>query len=122
MFNKSKPGSLGNIKIIWTKKALQKEANKYNTRFEFAKNNSSAYSVSCSKKIIDDLFKNHPNNGYKNKYGYWSLENLQKEVDKYETRYDFYKNCHGGYVAAVKIKILNDLFKNHPNNGYKKKV
>lgn len=56
MFNKSKPGSLGNIKIIWTKKALQKEANKYNTRFEFAKNNSSAYSVSCSKKIIDDLF------------------------------------------------------------------
>jgi hypothetical protein len=38
---------------------------------------------------MDELFKNHKNQGYSNKQackGYWTKEKLQEEVDKYETR------------------------------------
>ena len=50
--------------------------------------------------------------------GYWTLEKLQEEADKYLTRDEFRKNSHGGYSIAIQYKLINILFKNHINNGY----
>jgi len=37
---------------------------KYLTRLEFKKNNYIAYKASHRKKLLDEIFKNHKNNGY----------------------------------------------------------
>lgn len=121
IFNIIKTGSLGGIEKKWTKKELQEEANKYQTRGEFRKNNNSAYNAASKKNIMNHLFKNHINNGYSNKQkssGYWTEEKLKDEISKYETRSDLYINNPTVYYKAIKMNILNDLFKNHLNNGY----
>jgi len=109
------------INGYWTKEKLQEEANKYETVGEFFKNNKKAYDISHRKKILNDLFKNHTNLGRdKNRKpkNYWTIENLQKEVNKYKTRTEFRKNNYNAYASAIDSKILNDLFKNHINKGY----
>lgn len=79
---------------IWTEEKLQEEANKYQTRNEFIKNNEKTYSAALIKGILDELFKNHPNEGYSDKQvkkGYWTKENLQEEAAKYKTIEEFKK-------------------------------
>ena len=124
MFNISKTGGLGFIKIKWTKNALQKEANKYITRGDFQKYNPSAYNSVIDKKIIEELFKNHYNNGYSEKQqvkGYWTEDVLQKEINKYQTRVELQKNNSKAYAAACSKKLIDKLFSNHINNGFKYK-
>jgi len=88
MFNIAKAGGLGGSNIKWTKNKLQKEAEKYETRVEFSKNNRNAYVSAYSQGLLDELFKNHINNGYTDKKisGYWTKEKLQDEANKYGTR------------------------------------
>ena len=108
----------------WTKEKLQEESNKYKTINEFKKNNASAYATVLNNKILDELFKNHINNGYninRKQNGYWSNENLQLEVDKYKTRYEFRKNNYSAHSQATRHNLLDELFKNHINNGYSDK-
>lgn len=107
-----------------TKEKLQKEANKYKTRSEFYLKSKSAYNIASSKKIIGELFKDHLNKGYnqnKKPNNYWTLKNLQKEVNKYDNRQDFRKNNSAAYSASRRLKILDELFKNHTNKGYSDK-
>lgn len=47
-------GALGNIKPKWTYKKCYKEAKKYKTRWEFGKNNTSAYAASIANEWIED--------------------------------------------------------------------
>ena len=71
---------------------------------------------------MSKLFENHPNNGFSNKEPhnkYWTEEKIQQEINKYENRNDFYKNSHGAYMYATKKKLMNKLFENHQNQGYK---
>jgi len=108
----------------WTKETLQNEADKYLTRNEFSKNNSKAYNAASDKKIMNELFKNHKNQGYSNKQvrkGYWSNEKLQKEANKYVTRNEFCIKNPSAYSATIKKKIINELFKNHKNHGHTNK-
>lgn len=124
LFNSAKPGSLGGMSLRWTKKTLQIEVSKYKTRSEFNKNNASAYNAALKKNLIDILFENHPNKGFSEKQkisGYWTKERLQEEANKNKTRTSFRKNL-GAYNAARNFNILNDLFKNHHNQGYKIKI
>jgi hypothetical protein len=120
MFNIIKTGSLGGSIKIWSNKKLQEEANKYKTRGKFF-NNSSGYGVASSKKLMDELFKNHTNQGYTDKQkisGYWTIEKLREIVDKYNTRDEFRKNDNKFWIIAHNRNFMNDLFKNHPNQGY----
>jgi len=108
----------------WTTEKLQEEANKYQTRSEFYKNNASYYVAARHNKLLDELFKNHKNKGYcdyKKYSGYWTKEKLQEEANKYKTRGEFTKNNKSAYSSAVYKKLLNELFKNHTNNGYSDK-
>ena len=100
---------------------LKTEVSKYETRGDFNKNNRNAYKAAMRMNIIDDLFKNHKNNGYsenKKQSGYWSKDILQNEVNKYQTRKEFIKNSYTAYTIARKMNIIDDLFRNHQNNGY----
>ena len=123
MFNVIKPGSLGGSIKIWSNKKLQEEANKYKTRGEFCKNNNSAYVTASFKKIMDELFKNHINKGYTDKQKnsglkYWTIEKLQKIVDKYESRDEFRKNDLKIWNIVHYRNLMDELFKNHSNQGY----
>ena len=103
------------------KNNLQKEVDKYKTRSEFAINNYSAYNAAIKRNLMDELFKNHDNQGYnenREKDGYWSKERLQEEANKYQTRKHFRKNNKSAYSAAKRKKVLDEIFKNHHNNGY----
>jgi hypothetical protein len=105
-------------KGYWTKERLQEEADKCKNRDEFS--NTKAYSIAYNKGLIDELFKNHPNEGYsKSKPINWTLEKLQKEANKYETRNDFKNGYHNAHRAASRLGLMDELFKNHPNFGYK---
>ena len=52
------------MKTEWVKEKLQDEVNKYKTRKEFRNNSRNAYLTALNNKMMDDLFKNHINNGY----------------------------------------------------------
>lgn len=120
LFNIAKPGSLGGNDIVWTKDKLYKLVKQFNTRNEFKKKASGAYSAAVKYKILDDLFKDHINKGLKYKERrFLSFDELQKEANKYLTRMDFQKNDPGSYTKARLNNILDKLFKNHPNQGFK---
>ena len=124
LFNVAKPGALGGNTIKWTRKKLQSVVNEYNCRRDFEKNDNLAYAAAVRLKILDELFENYPNNGFlKQKVGYWSKQILQIEANKYKFRSDFYKYSGSAYSKASSFKMLDELFENHLNEGYKiKKV
>ena len=121
MFNIAKPGSLGSVSTKWTKKALQKEVNKYKTRGEFWKGSPIAANRALKKGLIDELFKNHSNKGRTDKQeisGYWTEKKLQEEVNKYKTRGEFQNKNASAYQSAIKKNILDKLFNDQSNQGY----
>ena len=72
----------------------------------FNKNNAYAYTKALKMNILDELFKNHQNNGYSNKQkvsGYWTENQLQKEVNKYKTRNEFNKTFNTTTNLLLKI-------------------
>lgn len=107
----------------WTIEKLQEEANKYVTRTDFYKNNSNAYMSAASRKLLNDLFKNHYNNGFdinRKQEGFWTFDKLQEQANKYKTRWEFGKKDNATYNIALRNNYMDKLFKNHTNNGYKK--
>ena len=109
----------------WTKEKLQDEANKYETRGNFWKFSPSAASITSTKKWMDELFKNHINDGYltyRKKDNYWTIDKLQDIVNKYKTRNEFRKNGHSYWTVAHNKKWMDELFKNHTNKGYIRKI
>ena len=54
----------------------------------------------------------------KKPYGYWTKNTLQEEADKYETRREFFKKSNSACTIARKLKLIDELFKSHPNKGY----
>lgn len=120
MFNIAKAGSLGGYAKKWSKKSLQIEANKYKSINEFRKKNNSAYNCALRKKLIDELFQNHINKGLqKRRNNYWTIEKIKEQVDKYKDRKDFYLNNRSLYNLTLRKGLMNELFKNYPNKGYK---
>ena len=91
----------------WTLEKLQEEVIKYETRGDFRVGNKSVYHVAKKNGLLDELFKNQSNQGYSTKQvksDFWTLENLQKEVDKYETRMDFQKGNRSMYITTYNKK------------------
>ena len=101
----------------WTKEKLQEEADKYKTLNDFSENSKAAYSAARRKGILKELFNNHSNKGrtttWSNK---WTKEKLQEEADKYKTRGEFWKANSSAAKTALKKGLMDELFKNHPND------
>lgn len=116
MFNISITGSLG-MMYKYSKTQLQKEVNKYSTRFDFEKNNKKMYGAAKNRKLLNELFENHSNNGYI-EAKIWTIEILQEKINKYKTRKDFRENDFNCYRSAYKNNLLDELFKNHINQGF----
>ena len=109
-------------KGYWTEENLQKEADKYELRNDFKDNNASAYNIACDKDILDKLFNDHENQGYAEKHNpnkVFTKKQLQNIVNKYKTRREFQKNDSEAYSNAVRNSLLDELFKDKPNQGYK---
>jgi len=119
ILNKIKTGGVGGSTIIWNYENCKKEALKYKSRSEFAKNNGSAYYSSIKNKWLDDIcshmiLKKKPN-------GYWNYENCKKEALRYKTKKNFYKNSKGAYNSAKRNKWLNNICEHmigNKNIGY----
>lgn len=42
--------------------------------------------------------------------GYWTKERCQEEARQYKSRGKFQKKCSGGYNAAKRMDLLDELF------------
>jgi predicted GIY-YIG superfamily endonuclease len=124
VLNKAKTGSIGGISKRWTKKKLQEEANKYATRGDFAKYSPIASPIACRRGLVDELFKNHINNGYNenlHKTGFWTFEECIKSANKYKTNNEWLKKDSGAYNAAKRNGWLDECRKHMKvgrNRGY----
>ena len=105
----------------WTLEKLQEEADKYETRGEFWKNNHNAANSARKQTLMDKLFENHLNNGFCKKEPhnkFWNNDNLKIEAKKFKTIGEFQLKRGSAYNAARRFNIINDLFENHENSGY----
>lgn len=77
-------------KIYWTNEKISELINICQNRIEFKKLYNVAYQAAVSRKILDELFKNHKNNGYI--LNQWTIDKLQTAANKYNTRQEFFEN------------------------------
>lgn len=113
ILNKSKTGSIGHTKKIWTKDKCKKEALKYEYRFEFQKKSNGAYSAAFLNKWLDDICSHM-------KSRIWTKNKCKNEALKYNTKKEYRKNSSGSYSAALKNKWLDDIC-NHMITSTKEK-
>ena len=106
ILNKMKSGGTGGNIIKWNKEKCQEEALKYNSRFDFVKNNSSAYYSSIKNKWLDDVCSHMIQK--QKPYRYWTKEKCQEEALKYDKITKFSK-IGGAYHSAKKNKWLDEI-------------
>ena len=96
-------GSLGYGK--WYYETCYQEAQKYNSRSEFYKGNSSAYTVALKNGWLDNytwfIEKQKPS-------GYWTYETCLEEAQKYNSRSEFEKGCGTAYQVARENNWLDN--------------
>lgn len=101
------------MRNAWTLESLLLEAKKYNTRFEFQKNNHGAYESARIKGILPDItghmipthvLKSKLKNSMK-----WNEEKLFKEALNYTTRLQFKLSAAGAYKAAIRLNLLEKV-------------
>ena len=102
----------------WTKEQIIEYVKIYKFRNLLKKHQPSAYAAAYNRGWLDEIFQDCPNQGYVNRTPKWTRELLEKEVALYPTRHKFMKTCSGGYTAARNMGLLDELFKNHHNQGY----
>lgn len=94
------------MKTKWTIENLQEEVNKYKTRTEFGRNNRNAYLTALNNKMMEELFKNHINNGY----------NENRKINTHIVLH-ILKNYLMNYSKIFSIKITNCIYQ-HPLNNH----
>lgn len=122
-------------KTMWTLESLKEFVKDCRFRSDLLKKNSAAYSYASKHKLIDILFEDKPNKGYKRagdyKYAsglkngsklYWTKERIIEEGRKYDTRLEFKKSCITAYMRAMCEGYLDEIFKDKPNLGYQKAI
>lgn len=103
----------------WTKKRCHKKALKYNSRMDFKRGCSSAYSTCNQNGWLDEVCS-HMTGGHRTK-GYWTKENCQKEALRYKTRTNFKEGIPPAYSTAVRMGWLNEVCSHMPRKASSKK-
>jgi len=94
-------------KIFWTKAKCHEEALKYNSKAEFKRNKSAAYSAAYKKGFLDEICAEMKSlNKFNN---YWTKERCQEEALKYKTRAEFGRGTSAAYSAAGKSGFLDEI-------------
>lgn len=86
----------------YTYRRLRAEALKYRSKREFSQKNPSAYTSAVSKKMIDIVAKDLPENTNQ-----WSYQKVKDEALKYKTRNTFCEGSRGAYGFAHRTGIIN---------------
>ncbi len=111
LLNKGKTGagigSLGSAALKWTKRRVFEEAQKYQSRSEFAANSAGAYSVACKRGWIDQML------WMKEKWSHptlkWTKEVVFEESKKYSTKHDFKDKASSAYDKALQKGWLDEM-------------
>lgn len=102
----------------WGTKTLKEEALRYKTKDEFRKMNPKAYKSAYRRGILNTICSHMPNKtvllGEKNPSFKWTLEKLQVEALKYETKSEFRKNNNGAYQIVKKRGLLDTICSHMP--------
>lgn len=96
--------ALGRHRKKWTPDKLHKEALKCNTKRDFSKNNSGAYSTAARLGILNDICSHMDI-----LKGKWTKETIKKEALKYTTRSEFRKQSGGAADAANRQGIYDEV-------------
>ena len=124
LLNSKAGGGLGGSHLVWTKEATRAEAAKYETRGAFQVGSPSAYNAALKYHWLKEFFADHPNQGYSKKKlpdGWWTLERLKEIAKNFKYRDQMAKMSPGAHDAALNLGILNEIFSDHENKGYKKR-
>lgn len=117
--NKVEAGGLGGRRAQYTFERCLVLAESCKTRTEFRRKFDSASQAAQRYKWTNLLFSNHPDNGYTNRK--WSNYKLRQLSVKCRTRGEFQKKFPSAYMTALKKGILDSIFKQHKNKGFKSK-
>ena len=98
----------------WTRENCYKEAQKYKSRKEFAKNNQPAYQASRKNGWLEDY------TWFQKLKGQWDKEACYKEAKKYKTRKDFMRGSGSAYDAARRNGWIDDYTWISPSKTAKK--
>jgi predicted GIY-YIG superfamily endonuclease len=93
--------------LYWTLDRLNAEAAKYQTRKEFKKRASGAYSAACKRKLLDEVCAHMVS--LTQRRGYWdNKERVLDAAKKFETRAKFTKGNGSAYYAAIRNGWLDE--------------
>lgn len=88
----------------WTNERLVAVASRCTDRLDFAKRYSGAYSVAFQKKLMNQLFANHKNQGYQTarlSKDHWKIKkNCEEAAKQCKTRSEFCKRFKAAYRSA----------------------
>lgn len=101
--NKTKTGSLGARKIIWTENKILEEAKKYEKKYDFYKKSPGAYAAALRLNIINKIQWSNP--PFR-----WTKEKAIEEAKKYKNRKDLCNKKNGLYNFLNKNKLLDNVF------------
>lgn len=97
----------------WTYERCKEEALKYNTKIEFKKNSSSAYSRAQKLDWLENICKHMQISKNKIK-NYWNnFESCKNEALKYVKRSEFQKQSSGCYESAKKNGWLDEICRDY---------
>lgn len=110
ILNIATPGGVGGGYIKWTLDRCIKEALKFKTRREFARNSNSAYNSARRYGWLNKVCR-HMKTVKVKPVGYWTKKRCEQEALKYKTRQEFYIKCGGAYSASFRNGWLNEVCK-----------
>jgi predicted GIY-YIG superfamily endonuclease len=93
----------------WTFKRCKEEALKYNTRMEFCKNSSGAYSRAVENGWLKKVCKHMPLFAIRERF--WTYERCKEEALKYNTRKEFHTKSGTAYNNALEKQWLDSICK-----------
>jgi hypothetical protein len=94
----------------WTEETIRVESSKYKNRYEFKKNNASAFMAAKKYSLLEVLY---PSKGAFRNVSYSDKE-IQEEVSKYKTKYELKTNNPYLYRIILKRVDKDKLFSNFP--------
>jgi hypothetical protein len=106
-------------RLKWDREAINKAIKECKTLTEFRKVYPGAYAAAV-RYNWKDLYSSLPRET--TPQGYWTLEKLQQEASKYQSRTEFQKGSQGAYTKAHRIGCLDEICRHmkptqHPS-GY----
>ncbi|UOL51350.1 hypothetical protein [Vibrio phage XZ1] len=90
----------------WTLERLKEDALKYNSRSEWQKKSSGAYSSARKQGLTDECCAHMQKNPRPRPK--WSLENLKEDALKYNSRSEWRTNSNSAYATAYQRGLLDE--------------